>query len=563
MGLLVEAVLPHQIYYAGDDFICRLKFINTASPPDDQKSNPSDNASSSQTTSQYPSIDQSSVPDQPTAVKSEGIFQDLAKKASTLSLKADLKTDLTTKHTPRNETPLPPPIGSVTVSSSSLNLAVPIVNIVSRQSIDMADSTVESAIKVPRMANITSPVVPSSHHHHEVLHVGSNSDLTNIMTAEKINTEKAPPGPSVSNSDAPYPTEASHDQIFLSNIDDHTTDGNARPSSTSTYHNEAITQTVYVETKPRSTDDKPPEKALRERQSLLNLTTVRSPSRNSGIDFYQEIETSEYRPTPQSHSSAVEPEILALCFAQMSGTFTVDSTLVKTGPLEPLKSTVMYSVAGDGSGGGGTLGRSSQTSHSSSQNKDRTYPLYSTPPSLLFHDLSIDPGQSQCYEYRIKLPSKLPSSHRGKAIRFAYKLTIGVERAGGDQRSQIFNIPFRLFGPIADRSQIFELLRPVVIKEESAIVVKANEKKPHRRNDAAESENDMATAQLAAHICQTSARARYFPTRRKYIRNIRLFKVFSPVPSSVNLSGAFGNCGVWVHCKDKAANVKGNAPSIR
>lgn len=50
--------------------------------------------------------------------------------------------------------------------------------------------------------------------------------------------------------------------------------------------------------------------------------------------------------------------------------------------------------------------------------------------------------------YEIDLPSVLPPSHRGRVIRFTYKLIIGVHRTGGSMQSQIFQIPFRIFNRI-------------------------------------------------------------------------------------------------------------------
>ena len=82
--------------------------------------------------------------------------------------------------------------------------------------------------------------------------------------------------------------------------------------------------------------------------------------------------------------------------------------------------------------------------HSKAQKLTDGLPLLNTPPSILFSDLDIAPGESKTFTYDILLPAQLPPSYRGKVVRFSYKLVIGVQKTVmGD--TQIITVPFRVF----------------------------------------------------------------------------------------------------------------------
>lgn len=130
-----------------------------------------------------------------------------------------------------------------------------------------------------------------------------------------------------------------------------------------------------------------------------------------------------------------ESEGIAFAFAQMTGNFMVDQAFVKTSSLQVLKSRVMYS---GGVGGGGVL-------HASSGSASRNLPVYSTAPSLLFNDLVLGPGETKAFRYELDLPSGLPSTHRGRIVRFSYKLLISVYRPSVSSKTQVYQVPFRLF----------------------------------------------------------------------------------------------------------------------
>lgn len=57
-------------------------------------------------------------------------------------------------------------------------------------------------------------------------------------------------------------------------------------------------------------------------------------------------------------------------------------------------------------------------------------PIYSSAQSLLFADLTLNPGESKSYYYKCTLPRQLPPSYRGKAVRIYYSLVVSTQRGG-------------------------------------------------------------------------------------------------------------------------------------
>jgi len=56
--------------------------------------------------------------------------------------------------------------------------------------------------------------------------------------------------------------------------------------------------------------------------------------------------------------------------------------------------------------------------------------IFSTKPKILVCDLSLSPGQQKDYTYEEVLPLHLAPSYRGHAVRYSYKLKIGLQRVG-------------------------------------------------------------------------------------------------------------------------------------
>ncbi|KAJ3273939.1 hypothetical protein HDV01_003770 [Terramyces sp. JEL0728] len=168
----------------------------------------------------------------------------------------------------------------------------------------------------------------------------------------------------------------------------------------------------------------------------------------------------------------LKKETIAWAFAQITGQFTVDSSFVKESTLELLKSKIMYKTPGTTSAntyGGGTLSTNEKHLSRTAQNG---LPLYNTPPTILFCDQEIPIGESRSFTYEIQLPSVLPPSHRGKLIRFTYKLIIGIQKSAVSRVTQVVTIPFRFFNRTNyDGSRpVFEILNPVISnKDESKV----------------------------------------------------------------------------------------------
>ncbi|KAI8912345.1 Rgp1-domain-containing protein [Powellomyces hirtus] len=163
----------------------------------------------------------------------------------------------------------------------------------------------------------------------------------------------------------------------------------------------------------------------------------------------------------------------------MTGEFSADSTFLKSTPFNPLKSTVMYRPAG-AVGGGGTLGvtaKRESTVDRSAESELKSMPVYGTPPSILFINMALAPGESKTYKYEIMLPKTLPPSHKGKIIRFSYKLIVGIQRGGTSHKSQVIQLPFRVFSFVQDDGSrpTYELMSPAVFtKDESTIAEETN-----------------------------------------------------------------------------------------
>lgn len=192
-------------------------------------------------------------------------------------------------------------------------------------------------------------------------------------------------------------------------------------------------------------------------------------------------------------------------YAQISGSFTVDGSLINQGPFEEVKRK--GAVGGQGGGvigvepnkrdsgllGGFGWGRGSGWSNIGesiggllgggelSSIKDmrgiansRSVPLLSTPQSILFVDLRLAPGESKSFKYSFKLPRGLPPSHRGKAIKIAYKLVIGTQRPGGSKEQQVrsVDIPFRVLGSVNSHGELLghDLMSPYIILRDQARV---------------------------------------------------------------------------------------------
>ncbi|KAK9463036.1 Rgp1-domain-containing protein [Lipomyces oligophaga] len=195
-------------------------------------------------------------------------------------------------------------------------------------------------------------------------------------------------------------------------------------------------------------------------------------------------------------------ETLMMGYAQISGQFTLDESLVETSVFNEAKSQGI--VGGKMGGGVVGLGHTKQDqglfglgfgftsgitsglqslingaevssiAEMKSMASSNIISILSTPQSLLFVDLRLNPGESKSYTYRFTLPTTLPPSYRGKALKIAYNLTIGTQRGGkGLQQPKITKFPFRVFQHIdaGGNQPIHSLSSPIIILRDQSITV--------------------------------------------------------------------------------------------
>lgn len=191
-------------------------------------------------------------------------------------------------------------------------------------------------------------------------------------------------------------------------------------------------------------------------------------------------------------------------FAQLSGSFTLDESLVSQGPFEEVKRKAV--VGGQGGGGvvgiekaradgglfggfnwgniGDSLGGFLKSGEPSSMREmkgiasSKSIPLLSTPKSILFVDLKLAPGESRSFRYAFPLPRGLPPSHKGRAIRVSYQLIIGLQRPSSiqakasrqQQAIRQVDIPIRVFGSVNSQGESLghDLMSPYIILKDSA-----------------------------------------------------------------------------------------------
>ncbi|KAL8651444.1 MAG: hypothetical protein Q9226_004705 [Calogaya cf. arnoldii] len=177
------------------------------------------------------------------------------------------------------------------------------------------------------------------------------------------------------------------------------------------------------------------------------------------------------------------PETLMMGYGNIVGSFYLDPSLVDASCFDEVK---RKAVVGDEGGGGvvraesmkrqsgllgslgwnaigesleGLLGRREVSSIKEGANASaaKWMPILSTPQSLLFVDLRLEPGQSQSYSYSFQLPAGIPPSYRGKAVKFSYNIVIGVQRATRSRQRHIvrrIDVPFRVLPSVNGKERM-------------------------------------------------------------------------------------------------------------
>ncbi|KAF9088580.1 hypothetical protein BGX23_007243 [Mortierella sp. AD031] len=182
-----------------------------------------------------------------------------------------------------------------------------------------------------------------------------------------------------------------------------------------------------------------------------SMQSVRGPFQHQ---FYQDMPTrrSSLMSNYSTHSSprglpghGSKKEALLWGSVQVVGQFMVDGSFIRQQGFESLKSKTMYRPTG--SAGGGAIGGGTLGTVSSSDWRDRAN------------------------TYQIELPTDLPPSHRGKTIRFAYNLVLGVQRGSVHTPAKSVQLPFRLYNNISELGTrpVYDLMSPVIWHKDTAI----------------------------------------------------------------------------------------------
>jgi hypothetical protein len=226
---------------------------------------------------------------------------------------------------------------------------------------------------------------------------------------------------------------------------------------------------------------RPVEHFKHKRTSSTNLIHPNSADIPSTITEEAIIDSKKPPILPSPLTIVIDPKMeqMAWVFAQVFGELVVDPQYVNHSPLASIKNNAMYKTPGMSGGikhaGGGTIGYATGPN-----NKDFTYPVLNTPPTILFCDEKLAPGDSvTCIlfnkdTYELKLPSVLPPSHRGKIVKLRYKLAVGIQRDAHARKTNIVYIPFRVFGrmgPDGARA-VYDVQAPTIVTRDEAIVNK-------------------------------------------------------------------------------------------
>lgn len=166
-------------------------------------------------------------------------------------------------------------------------------------------------------------------------------------------------------------------------------------------------------------------------------------------------------------------EELMIGYGHITGSFILDSSLVNEDHFDQVKRKRVVGAQGGGgvvraekserhsgifgSLGWGSFGETlvgylgskelSSIQENKAINSQRSIPILSTPQAVLFVQLHLKPGESQSYIYRHPLPQGIPPTHRGRAMKTSYNLTIGTQRAVHNclqDHVQLVDFPFRV-----------------------------------------------------------------------------------------------------------------------
>ncbi|KAL8904608.1 MAG: hypothetical protein Q9207_003163 [Kuettlingeria erythrocarpa] len=192
----------------------------------------------------------------------------------------------------------------------------------------------------------------------------------------------------------------------------------------------------------------------------------------NGSTSYQSNSRQERSQHLQTESRQA-PEVLMMGFGNVVGNFSLDPSLVDPSPFDEVRNKA---VVGNQGGGGvvragstksqngllgffgwNALGASlgdllagneiSSIKEATKSENAKWFPILSTPQSLLFTNLRLEPGESQSYTFSYRLPPGLPPTYKGKALKVSYNIIIGIQRATQPAQQHIVrsvDFPFRV-----------------------------------------------------------------------------------------------------------------------
>ena len=200
--------------------------------------------------------------------------------------------------------------------------------------------------------------------------------------------------------------------------------------------------------------------------------------------------------SPQGiNARPAEPETLMMATVQTTGSFTLDGSLINAAPFEEVKRKGVQTGGGVvgversnskrasgmfgafswnnlGESLGGLLGADESKSSMAQMKANvggKSVPLLSTPQSLLFVDLRLAPGESKSFNYKFQLPRGLPPSHRGRAMKVNYHLSLAIQRPEKHALKHA-EIPFRVLGSYNGRGETLghDLMSPYILLQDAA-----------------------------------------------------------------------------------------------
>lgn len=73
---------------------------------------------------------------------------------------------------------------------------------------------------------------------------------------------------------------------------------------------------------------------------------------------------------------------------------------------------------------------------------DNGHVVLSTKPKILFCDVGLSPGENKSYLYSETLPNDAPPSYKGHLVKYAYKITVGMQRLNSPIK--LLRVPIRV-----------------------------------------------------------------------------------------------------------------------